>query len=91
MVKAVKSMPEMNNGSDVIDGKPTLIIPAHINLGLAIDVPKPDGTRQLLVPSIKAAESMDFASFWIAYEEIVRKARDNKLGVTDFQGTPRSR
>ena len=87
MVKAVKSMPEMNNGSDVIDGKPNLIIPAHINLGLAIDVPKPDGTRQLLVPSIKAAETMDFAGFWTAYEEIVRKARDNKLGVADFQGT----
>jgi 2-oxoglutarate dehydrogenase E1 component len=87
MVKAVKSMPEMNNGYDVVDGKPTLIIPAHINLGLAIDVPKPDGTRQLLVPSIKAAETMDFAGFWTAYEEIVRKARDNKLGVADFQGT----
>ena len=54
-------MPEMNNGFDVIDGKPTLITPAHINLGLAIDMQKPDGTRQLLVPSIKAAETMDFA------------------------------
>ena len=30
-------------------------------------------------PSIKAAETMDFAAFWTAYEEIVRKARDNKL------------
>ena len=45
----------------VVDGKPNLVTPAHINLGLAIDVPKPDGTRQLLVPSIKAAEAMDFA------------------------------
>ena len=80
-------MPEMNNGFDVIDGKPNLITPAHINLGLAIDLPKPDGTRQLLVPSIKAAESMNFAEFWTAYEEIVRKARNNKLAVSDFQGT----
>ena len=62
-------------------------MPAHINLGLAIDMAKPDGTRQLLVPSIKAAETMDFAAFWTAYEEIVRKARDNKLTVEDFQGT----
>ena len=30
---------------------------------------------------------MDFAAFWTAYEEIVRKARDNKLTVEDFQGT----
>lgn len=87
LVKAVRSMPEMNNGFDVVDGKPNLITPAHINLGLAIDVPKPDGSRQLLVPSIKAAEGMDFAGFWTAYEDIVRKARDGKLGVVDFQGT----
>ncbi|CAA9417849.1 MAG: Dihydrolipoamide succinyltransferase component (E2) of 2-oxoglutarate dehydrogenase complex / 2-oxoglutarate dehydrogenase E1 component @ 2-oxoglutarate decarboxylase @ 2-hydroxy-3-oxoadipate synthase [uncultured Nocardioides sp.] len=87
LVKAVASMPEMNVGFDVVDGKPTLITPAHINLGLAIDVSKPDGSRQLLVPAIKAAENMDFAAFWTAYEEIVRKARDNKLAVADFQGT----
>lgn len=87
LVKALKDMPEMNNGFDVVDGKPTLIQPKHINLGLAIDMPKPDGTRQLLVPSIKAAESMDFAAFWTAYEDLVRKARNNKLAVSDFQGT----
>lgn len=87
LVKALKSMPEMNVGFDVVDGKPTLVTPAHINLGLAIDLPKPDGTRQLLVPSIKAAESMSFAHFWTAYEEIVKKARNNKLEVSDFQGT----
>ncbi len=87
LVKAVKAMPEMNVGFETVDGKPNLVTPAHINLGLAIDVPKPDGSRQLLVPSIKAAETMDFAGFWTAYEEIVRKARDNKLTVEDFKGT----
>ena len=30
---------------------------------------------------------MDFAAFWTAYEDIVRKARDAKLTVEDFQGT----
>ncbi|KQW48378.1 alpha-ketoglutarate decarboxylase [Nocardioides sp. Root1257] len=87
LVKALRAMPSMNVGFDTVDGKPNLITPAHINLGLAIDVPKPDGSRTLLVPSIKAAETMDFAAFWTAYEDIVRKARDNKLGVEDFQGT----
>jgi 2-oxoglutarate decarboxylase len=87
LVKALKSTPEMNVGFDTIDGKPTLITPAHINLGLAIDLPKADGTRQLLVPSIKAAETMDFARFWTAYEDLVRKARGGKLQVSDFQGT----
>ena len=87
LVKALRASPEMNVGFDAVDGKPNLVTPAHINLGLAIDMQKPDGTRQLLVPSIKAAETMDFAAFWTAYEDIVRKARDNKLTVEDFQGT----
>ncbi|WP_445257988.1 multifunctional oxoglutarate decarboxylase/oxoglutarate dehydrogenase thiamine pyrophosphate-binding subunit/dihydrolipoyllysine-residue succinyltransferase subunit [Nocardioides aurantiacus] len=87
LVKAVRSMPEMNVGFEMVDGKPNLVTPPHVNLGLAIDLPKPDGTRQLLVPSIKATEDMDFAQFWTAYEELVRKARNGKLAVTDFQGT----
>ncbi len=87
LVKALRTMPELNVGYDVIDGKPNLVSPAHINLGLAIDMQKPDGTRQLLVPSIKAAEAMDFAGFWTAYEDVVKKARNNKLTVEDFQGT----
>ncbi|MFW5472143.1 multifunctional oxoglutarate decarboxylase/oxoglutarate dehydrogenase thiamine pyrophosphate-binding subunit/dihydrolipoyllysine-residue succinyltransferase subunit [Knoellia sp. CPCC 206450] len=88
VVKALGAMPAMNAGFGTDDkGKPVLITPAHVNFGLAIDLEKPDGTRQLLVPSIKAAETMDFAHFWTAYEEMVKKARGNKLTVEDFQGT----
>jgi 2-oxoglutarate decarboxylase len=87
LVKALRAMPEMNNGFAIRDGKPVLVTPAHVNLGLAIDMSKPDGTRQLLVPNIKGAESMDFVHFWTAYEDIVRKARGSKLTVEDFQGT----
>lgn len=87
LVKALGHMPEMNNGFTEENGKPALVVPGHVNLGLAIDMAKPDGTRQLLVPSIKAAEAMDFAHFWTAYEDIVRKARGGKLTVEDFQGT----
>ncbi|GAB3809660.1 multifunctional oxoglutarate decarboxylase/oxoglutarate dehydrogenase thiamine pyrophosphate-binding subunit/dihydrolipoyllysine-residue succinyltransferase subunit [Kribbella italica] len=87
LVKALKTLPEMNASYDETEGKPTLVQPEHINLGLAIDMQKPDGTRQLLVPSIKATESMTFAEFWMAYEDIVRRARDNKLALPDFQGT----
>lgn len=87
LVQTVKAMPEMNVGFEVKDGKPNLVQPAHINLGIAIDLQKADGSRQLVVPSIKAAEKMDFAAFWTAYEDVVRRARDNKLTVEDFQGT----
>ena len=87
MVQALQTVPEMNNGYDVIDGKPAVVVPAHVNLGLAIDLPKPDGTRQLLVPSIKSCERLDFAQFWTAYEEMVKKARAGSLTVEDFAGT----
>jgi len=87
MVKALQAVPSMNNSYDDVDGKPTMVVPAHINLGLAIDMAKEDGTRQLLVPSVKGCEDLDFAQFWAAYEEMVIKARKGKLGVDDFAGT----
>ncbi len=87
LARALRAAPEMNYGFEMVDGKPNLVKPHHINLGLAIDIQRPDGSRQLLVPSIKAAENMSFAEFWSAYEDIVRRARDNKLTVADFQGT----
>jgi 2-oxoglutarate decarboxylase len=86
VVKAAAAMPEMNDSYAEVDGKPTLVRPEHINLGLAIDMRKPDGTRQLLVPGIQAAETMDFRQFWTAYEDLIRRARGGKLEVDDFAG-----
>ena len=87
IVRALEAMPSMNASYAEVDGKPVVVQPKHVNLGLAIDLAKPDGTRQLLVPSIKNAESMDFAQFWATYEDLVRKARGGKLTVDDFAGT----
>ncbi|PDP88294.1 multifunctional oxoglutarate decarboxylase/oxoglutarate dehydrogenase thiamine pyrophosphate-binding subunit/dihydrolipoyllysine-residue succinyltransferase subunit [Glycomyces fuscus] len=87
MVKALKAMPEMNHSYVEVDGKPGVAKPEHVNFGLAIDLQKPDGSRQLVVPSIKKSDEMDFTEFWSGYEDLVRKARNNKLGVPDFQGT----
>ena len=87
MIKALRAMPEMNAFYGEIEGKPALGKPEHINLGIAIDLAKPDGTRQLLVPSIKGCEGLDFGQFWVAYEEIVKKARGGTLTVEDYAGT----
>ncbi|MCR6031647.1 multifunctional oxoglutarate decarboxylase/oxoglutarate dehydrogenase thiamine pyrophosphate-binding subunit/dihydrolipoyllysine-residue succinyltransferase subunit [Nocardioides sp. zg-579] len=87
IIKAIKALPAMNNTYDEVDGKPTMVTPPHINLGLAIDQVKADGSRQLVAPSIKGCESMDFAQFWTAYEDIVRKAKNNKLTMEDYSGT----
>jgi len=87
MIRAVRAMPEMNAFFTELEGKPAIGHPEHINLGIAIDLAKPDGSRQLLVPSIKGCEDLDFAQFWSAYEETVRKARGGSLTVEDFAGT----
>ncbi len=87
IVRALGEAGEMNESFAELDGKPAVVRPEHVNLGLAIDVRKDDGTRQLLVPNIKSAELMDFRQFWMAYEDVVRKARTGKLGIEDFAGT----
>ena len=87
VVRALDAVPAMNDSFAEDDGKPVLVAPDHINLGLAIDVSKDDGSRQLLVPNIKGAQTMDFRQFWTAYEDVVRKARIGKLAVEDFAGT----
>ena len=90
MIKAVRAMPEMNTFFGELDGKPAAGHPEHINLGIAIDLVKADGSRQLLVPSVKGCESMDFAQFLAAYEAIIKKARGGSLTVDDFAGTTMS-
>ncbi len=87
IIRALKEFPSQNVYYDVIDGKPAAVSPANINFGLAIDIPKEDGTRALLVPNIKRAQRLNFAEYLSAYEELVKKARDNKLTAGDFAGS----
>ena len=87
VTKAVAQIKEMNTAYTTIDNKPAIIKYPHVNLGLAIDLAKEDGTRQLLVPNIKNADTLDFAQFWATYDDLVRRARNGKLVVEDFQGT----
>ncbi len=86
IVQAVNAFPNMNRHYAEIDGKPNTVTPAHTNLGLAIDPPGKDGSRSLVVAGIKNAESMNFAQFHTAYEDIVRRAREGKLTAEDFAG-----
>lgn len=87
IVEALAEYPAMNVSYTEQDGKPAVMTPPSINFGLAIDLAKEDGQRQLLVPSIKDAGDMDFAQFWEAYEAVVRHARAGTLQASDFQGT----
>ncbi len=77
----------MNVYYDVVDGKPVAVQPAHVNFGIAIDMPKPDGTRLLMVPNIKKAETLNFSEFWHTYEDLIKRARNGKLTADDHSGT----
>ncbi len=87
VVKALAEFPVMNRHFAEIDGKPTVVAPEHVNLGLAIDLAGKNGQRSLVVVSIKGCETMSFAQFWSAYEDVVRKARGGNLTAEDFAGT----
>uniref|UniRef100_UPI001C24A160 multifunctional oxoglutarate decarboxylase/oxoglutarate dehydrogenase thiamine pyrophosphate-binding subunit/dihydrolipoyllysine-residue succinyltransferase subunit n=1 Tax=Nocardia alni TaxID=2815723 RepID=UPI001C24A160 len=86
IVQGVKSFPNMNRHYAEIDGKPNSVTPAHTNLGLAIDLQGKNGSRTLVVAAIKNCETMNFAQFHTAYEDVVRRARDGKLTTDDFTG-----
>ncbi|MFP5246363.1 MAG: 2-oxo acid dehydrogenase subunit E2, partial [Thermoanaerobaculia bacterium] len=87
IVKSIQQFPRMNSSFTVVDGTPTRIDREDVNIGLAIDIEKKDGSRSLLVPNIKRANTMDFAQFLKAYNDVVRKARNNALEIADFEGT----
>ena len=86
LIRALKMFPSQNVYYDEVNGKPSVVAPAHVGMGLAIDMPKPDGTRALLVPAIKRADTMSFGEFLAAYEDLVTRARNNKLTADDFAG-----
>lgn len=90
IVRALREMPDMNVSYTTVNDKPAIARHQQVGLGLAIDLAKEDGSRQLLVPCIKSADRMDFAAFWAGYEDVVRKARSGQLTVEDFQGTTAS-
>src|SRR5213592_4489367 len=86
IVQAAKQLPVMTHAFQELEGKPHRLDPQGVNLGLAVDVEKKDGSRALVVPVIKHAERMDFAAFRATYETLVDKARTNKLLPDDFAG-----
>lgn len=86
MINSVKAHPTMNNNYQVIDDKPAVVTPEHVNLGLAIDLVSKNGNRNLVVAAIRACETLSFEGFVDAYEDIVLRARDGKLTMDDFSG-----
>ena len=86
-VQAMKAVPVMSS-SFVSDekGSPAVVHHEHVNLGIAVDVEKADGSRTLMVPVIKAADDLDFRGFWTAYEDLIRRVRASKISADDLTG-----
>ncbi|HKG12599.1 MAG TPA: multifunctional oxoglutarate decarboxylase/oxoglutarate dehydrogenase thiamine pyrophosphate-binding subunit/dihydrolipoyllysine-residue succinyltransferase subunit, partial [Pyrinomonadaceae bacterium] len=87
MLRALERFPQLNDGFAVVEGQPARVRRTEVNLGVAIDLEKKDGTRTLLVPNVKNAGALGFADFLAAYDDVIKRARGGKLAVADFQDT----
>jgi 2-oxoglutarate decarboxylase len=83
---AQHDMPVMTHHFDDGDGKPHRVDDGRVNLGIAVDVEKKDGTRTLMVPVIRDAGRKNFAGFKAAFDELIEKARTNTLTADDLTG-----
>ena len=87
ILRGLDAFPRMNDAYAELSGQPHRIQRDVVRLGLAVDVQRKDGTRSLLVPNIKDAGKMDFATFLSAFDQLVQKARKGTISPDDFQGT----
>jgi 2-oxoglutarate dehydrogenase E1 component len=87
IVRAIRTSPGINHAYAENGGEIFRIVRGQVNIGLAVDITAKDGSRTLKVPNIKHADGMTFAQFVAAYDDIVARARTNKLQVSDFEGT----
>src|SRR6185295_4434269 len=81
-----ESMPVMAHHFEQRDGKPFRIDDGGVNLGIAVDVEKKDGSRTLMVPVIRDAGGKSFAEFKAAFDGLIDKARNNALSADDLVG-----
>lgn len=87
VIRALKDYPQLNCHFDTEEGKAVKVIPKSVNLGIAIDLPNKDGSRNLVVPNIKQADKLTFKEFLYAFPELVDRARNGKLEIEDFENT----
>jgi len=83
---ATDEMPIMAHHFVESQGVPYRVDDGAVNLGLAVDVEKKDGSRTLMVPVIRDAGRLSFRAFLDAYNQLVEKARTNALVADDLTG-----
>ncbi len=94
---ATEQMPVMANHFAEVDGKPHRVDDAQVNLGIAVDVARNErsgdeasgrgrGGRTLMVPVIRDAGRLSFPQFLDAFNDLIARARENKLTADDLVG-----
>ena len=69
-------------------GTPGVVHHEHVGLGLAVDVERADGSRTLMVPVVRDADTLDFGEFLLAYEDLVRRVHAGWATLADLRGRP---
>jgi 2-oxoglutarate decarboxylase len=87
IVRALETNPTLNHAYAQVNGESFRAVRKQINLGIAVDLAGRDGVRSLKVPNIKNAAGLNFEEYLAAYDDIVARARENKLRIQDFEGT----
>ena len=83
---ATDEMPVMAHHFAELDGKPARVDDGAVNLGIAVDVEKRDGSHTLMVPVIRDAGRLSFPDFVAAFAELIAGARDNSLTADQLTG-----
>ena len=86
VVRATEAVPALRRTYATDDGVPGVVRHPHVGLGLAVDLEKPDGSRTLLVPCVRDADTLDFRTFQATYDEQIRKVRTGRATADDFTG-----
>jgi len=89
-VRALAEIPEVRMAYSEIEGRPHRVDLPHVNLAVAISVEGGPDAARLVAPNIKNAQELSFSDFWMAYEDLVERARQGRLTLADFEGTTHS-
>jgi 2-oxoglutarate decarboxylase len=87
LVRALNESPVLNSSYELVDGAACRRMKKAVNLGVAVDLERKDGSHTLLVPNIKDAGNLPFPEFVRAYDETIEKVRKGTVDPADFQGT----
>jgi multifunctional 2-oxoglutarate metabolism enzyme len=87
ILKALESFAQLNDSFEKMDGGAYRVRHPQVNFGVAVDVTRKDGTHTLLVPNIKGADKLTFSKLLDSYDDVIKRARESKLQVADFQDT----